>query len=128
MATVSIQEYSKVLDALEKAIALTKTHEHDSELFKLNRDGSIQRFEFCVELAWKVSVKEMGTSASSPKVALREMLQSNLISNFDRWFDYIVARNKSSHTYDDDIAAEVYLVATQFLEDGKSLLEAFKKL
>ena len=33
MATVSIQEYSKALDALEKAIALTKTHENDPDLF-----------------------------------------------------------------------------------------------
>ena len=128
MAVVSIQEYAKALSALEKAVTLTESHKNDLELYKLNRDGSIQRFEFCVELAWKVSVKEMGTNTTSPKTALREMLQNKLISNFDAWFEFVVARNKSSHTYDEDIAAQVYSVAVSFLNDGKSLLEAFKKL
>lgn len=126
MATISKQEYSKALEALEKAIHLTEENRNEPELFKLNRDGSIQRFEFCIELAWKVSVKEMGTKATSPKVALREMLQNNLISDFDLWFDFIVARNKSSHTYDDDIATEVYSMATRFLEHGKRLNKALE--
>lgn len=128
MAQMSIKEYEKALNSLEKAIELTKSHKNEPELFKLNRDGSIQRFEFCVELAWKVSAKEMGTNSSSPKMALREMLQNKLITDFDRWFDYVVERNKSSHTYDEDIAAEVYLAACQFIEDGRALLEALKKL
>lgn len=128
MAVVSIDEYSKALRSLEKAVELTRECESGSELFKLNRDGSIQRFEFCVELAWKVSVKEMGSAASSPKVALREMLQSGLISDFDQWFDYLTARNKSSHTYDEGIAAEVFAVAIQFLPDGNKLLNALEKL
>ncbi len=128
MARVSIDEYEKAILALEKAIQFTESSIKDSEQYQLNRDGSIQRFEFCIELAWKVSVKEMGTNSSSPKVALREMLQNGLIDNFDLWFDFITARNKTSHTYDQDLASEVYLVVKEFLNYGKQLLDALKTL
>jgi len=44
---VSLTELSKVLTSLEEALMVEKTD--------ISRDASIQRFEFCVELDWKVS-------------------------------------------------------------------------
>ena len=59
---------------------------------------------------------------------MREMLQEGLISDFQLWFEFVEARNKSSHTYDKKIAEEVYSNASKFLGEIDSLLEGLKKL
>jgi nucleotidyltransferase substrate binding protein (TIGR01987 family) len=122
MAQVSKDEFSKALIALEEAFEECSRSEPGTKIYKLMRDAAIQRFEFCVELAWKVSVKSLGVVATSPKPALREMFKAGLISDFNTWFDYIEARNKSSHTYDENIAAEVYSHVEHFIDDARSLL------
>jgi len=44
---VSLTELSKALTSLEETITVEKTD--------ISRDANIQRFEFCEEIAWKVS-------------------------------------------------------------------------
>jgi nucleotidyltransferase substrate binding protein (TIGR01987 family) len=125
MASVSILEYEKAL------VSLTESHaaflsQTDSKLREMLRDSVIQRFEFCCELAWKVSVKSLGLSVSAPKVALREMAKAGLIGDIQRWFDYIEARNKSSHTYDQKIALEVLGELQDFMASAQDLLVKLK--
>lgn len=122
MAVASKQELVKALASLEDAIEACKLSDPNSKQYKLARDGAIQRFEFCVELSWKVAAKFLGTAASSPKLVLREMLQNGLITDIQQWFDFIEARNKSSHTYDEEIAKEVYLALLRFPEPAKRLV------
>jgi hypothetical protein len=43
------------------------------ELHKALRDSCIQRFEFCIELSWKTSIKILGLQTRAPKPAIREM-------------------------------------------------------
>lgn len=94
--------------------------------YKITRDACIQRFEFCVELAWKTSLKALGLPATAPKPALREMAQAGLIDDFDVWFLFLEARNKSSHTYDEDVAQEVLSVCQKFISKGQDLLQKLK--
>jgi nucleotidyltransferase substrate binding protein (TIGR01987 family) len=121
VASISKIEFEKSLVALEEAFIECEDQELGSKAFKLLRDATIQRFEFCVELAWKVSVKILGHSISSPKPALREMVKSGLIENIDEWFDFVEARNKSSHSYDEEIAREVYSNVSRFIVACKKL-------
>jgi len=125
VATVSLEEYKKALEALDTAMRLTQ-EAPDGEPYKLFRDGSIQRFEFCVELAWKVSKKIMGSASAAPKTIIREMAQDGLIQDPVQWIDFIEARNKSSHTYDEKIAEEVFEVVKKFPPEGEKLLHALK--
>lgn len=111
---VSKAEFEKAVQALEVAL--------NAEKNDLNRDASIQRFEFCVELAWKTSKKFMGTNTTAPKQVIREMAQNNLISDIDFWLNAIDQRNLSSHTYNEKLAEEVYSFATNFLPKAKDLL------
>lgn len=115
---VSIEEYSKVLLSLEEALALPKTD--------IVRDATIQRFEFCVELAWKTAKKVMGTQTSAPKQVLREMAQNGFIENVELWFDFLENRNLSSHTYDQVLAEKVFASAQLFLPEGKKLKAKLK--
>jgi nucleotidyltransferase substrate binding protein (TIGR01987 family) len=110
---------------LEKALAALKIA-LNSEKTDLNRDATIQRFEFCVELSWKTAKKVMGSSSSAPKPVIREMAAQGLIADPDLWFEFLDARNDSSHTYKEEIAERVYSVAQKFFSHGESLLAKLK--
>ena len=124
------------LDPLEKAIeqlksGLNQSHENlDNELL---RDGVIQRFEYTMDLSWKmiqrylkhiVQVEE--SAIRTKKDLFREAGRLGVISNVEAWFGYYEARNETSHTYDPQIAESVFEQAELFLPDAISLLEALK--
>ena len=117
---VSLEELSKALVSLEEALTVEKTD--------ISRDASIQRFEFCVELAWKSARKVMGTSTTAPKQVIREMAQSGLIEDVEFWLKSIDQRNLSSHTYIQKLAEEVYAFAKSFLNPAKQLLTKLQGL
>lgn len=116
---VTIIEFRKALVSLEKALKEKKTD--------ITRDASIQRFEFCVELAWKSAKKVMGTSSTAPKQVIREMAQNKLINDIDIWLQAIDKRNLSSHTYNEDLANEIYDFAKLFLPVGLKLSKKLEK-
>ena len=118
MKNPSWYEFEKALKSLAVALGSEKT--------ELNRDATIQRFEFSVELAWKTAKKVMGSTATAPKVVIREMAAQNLISDTDLWFDFLDARNESSHTYKEEVAERVYAVTQRFLPEGEALLAKLK--
>lgn len=120
------QELGKALEALKEALDFAHKSQNESVVYKIARDACIQRFEFCVELSWKVSAKFMGSAAMTAKVVVREMAQAGLISSPDVWFGFIEARNRSSHTYDEEQAVIVFNVITQFLPEAESLFQKLK--
>jgi nucleotidyltransferase substrate binding protein (TIGR01987 family) len=116
--SVSFLEFEKALISLEKAIA--------EQMSDIVRDATIQRFEFCIELAWKVSKKSMGTSTASPKQVIREMAQSGYIDNIDIWLQALDQRNLSVHTYSEILAKEVHAFILSFFPELKKLLVKLK--
>ncbi len=108
-------EFKKALISLEAALSLPEDD--------VTRDASIQRFEFCVELAWKSARKVMGTASTAPKQVIREMAQADLVSDVEFWLKAIDQRNLSSHTYNERLAKEVYQFARLFLPSAQSLSE-----
>jgi len=76
------------------------------------RDSAIQRFEFCVDLVWK-SLQQMlqsehGLRPNSPKETIRMAYENKLISEPESWLSMIDDRNLTSHTYDENLAEEIY--------------------
>lgn len=75
------------------------------------RDAAIQRFEFCFELAWK-SIQERardeGLDCQSPKGCLRIAFKTSWIENEQGWLAMLDDRNRTSHTYDEDLAKAVF--------------------
>jgi len=53
---VGTVELENAITSLQNALAAPKND--------ITRDATIQRFEFCVELSWKVAKKVMGTASS----------------------------------------------------------------
>ena len=81
------------------------------------RDAAIQRFEYVFELSWKtiwVAAVYVGSSCNSPREAIKTAFRMKWIKNPDRWLEAMEARNRTSHTYDEAIARQVYRVAKKF--------------
>jgi len=78
----------------------------------LNRDATIQRFEFSFELAWKAIQKALrgeGLDAASPRNCFREAYRLGWILQEEPWLSMLEDRNLTSHTYDAKLAELVYL-------------------
>lgn len=107
------RDFIKAVDSLEIALSMPKND--------IVRDASIQRFEYCVELAWKSARRVMGTSASAPKQVVREMYRAGLIEDVELWLVAIDQRNMTSHTYNEALAEKVYGFAREFLPHAEAL-------
>ena len=76
-----------------------------SELFQLEKEGVIQRFEDTFELAWKVLKDKMENDGLildqvSPKAVVRQAYAAKYIDKPETWLRMIGDRNLMSHTYD----------------------------
>jgi nucleotidyltransferase substrate binding protein (TIGR01987 family) len=92
---------------------------------QLERDGTIQRFEYTFEIAWK-SLKRYFELNNKPKISnlkdiFREAGRQELISSVEDWFDFLKARNNTSHTYDPAVAEATYRAAVKFFPAVKDL-------
>jgi nucleotidyltransferase substrate binding protein (TIGR01987 family) len=125
---VSQDELIKAIKSLSEAITLYHSSAGGSLERKAFRDACIQRFEYCIELCWKVSVKVLGSTTAAAKPAIREMARNNLIADPNRWIDFIEARNNTSHSYDEEVAAQVFSEIEAFLPFANELLVSLKKL
>lgn len=76
------------------------------------RDGVIQRFEFCAELAWKTMreyLLDQGyTEINSPKAVIRQAFAYGMIEDADGWVRLMNDRNLTSHVYDERTAEEIF--------------------
>lgn len=95
---------------------------------EINRDATIQRFEFTFELFWKLLqaiLTEDGIMAYGPKNAIREAGKLELIESVEEWLGFLTARNLASHTYNEKLAQDVYKEAKNFL---RSLQQSFPRI
>ncbi len=95
------------LTRLKEAIDLYENQENPVLL-----DGTIQRFEFCVELGWKtlkeyLEYEKIG-EFNSPRGTIKECFRIRLIENAEQWLDMLDDRDLTSHTYDEEITKEIY--------------------
>jgi nucleotidyltransferase substrate binding protein (TIGR01987 family) len=117
------------LNSLEKAI-LSLEDILKQSVNPYIRDGVIQRFEYTFELVWKSlqrRLKDSGLTTGSPKDVFRAAFQSNLIENVEVWFEFLKSRNLTVHTYNEDVAEEVYQHAKRFPPFARKVLVALGK-
>ncbi len=77
------------------------------------RDATIQRFEYCTDLVWKVLQvyhASEGILCNSPKGCFRQALQTGLITPEDViiGLSMIDDRNLTSHIYREEVASEIF--------------------
>ena len=130
--SLSTKELKNVIASLKTSSRLLEEARNGQpqavELQKALRDSCIQRFEFCVELSWKTAVKALGLELKSPNTAIRDMARNNLIDETDTWFELLTARNKTSHTYDEDVAKEVYAITQKSIPYFEDLCQKIEDI
>jgi len=109
--------YRKALSKLSQAIKFIHESNIGAEVSSVEaeiiKEGLIQRFEYTHELGWNV-MKDFAEYQGNFEIkgsrdATREAFQMKLITQGEVWMDMILNRNKSSHTYNEETANEIYL-------------------
>ncbi len=96
----------------------------------LERDGTIQRFEYCYEILWKSAQKilrENEVPAETPKAVFRELGRLGWIENVEAWLAFQKARNETKHEYGVKHAENAYRLAKIFLPLGIQLLAVLEE-
>ncbi len=77
----------------------------------VEKAGCIQFFEITFELSWKLMkdyLDFLGYQVSSPREAIKQSYSINLLEDSGAWLDALMDRNLTIHTYDENIANDVY--------------------
>lgn len=78
---------------------------------KLEIDGTIQRFEFTIELYWKTlkrALEEQNIKVLTPKETLQKAFQLGWLMDEMAWLQMMKDRNETSHVYDQAVANRIY--------------------
>ena len=121
--SLSLQPAQDALKNLQAALNISNPSD-------LERDGTVQRFEYCYEIIWKLSQKilqENDVTAEYPKMVFRELGRLGWISNVEDWLNFQQARNDSSHEYGVVYAQKSYQLAKIFLPLALDLFAILKE-
>lgn len=120
---------SQVFDSFKKSLARLEEVLKEGKTMT-TRDAAIQRFEFTVELAWK-SIQHFlrgeKVVCRSPKECLQESFKFGLVADNPLWIKMIDDRNLTAHTYNEEVAEEVYGRFSGYVTLLVSLKEALQK-
>lgn len=127
------KRWSEKIKDLENAVSRLDETIKDSKKIELStlKDGVIQRFEFTLELSWKILktylVNEGIDCVNTPKSVVREAYKAGIIKNGEIWIEMIDDRNLTSHIYSQSMADDIYLRITKKYFKELDLLFHFLK-
>lgn len=113
------EDYSKALARLKEAVLEEPT--------EIVIDGTLQRYEFTFELAWKtmkdyLEYNGIVEDIASPRGIIQQAFASKMIRNGDIWIQMMLDRNSLSHLYDEEKSRDVYNnIKTKYLEEFENL-------
>jgi nucleotidyltransferase substrate binding protein (TIGR01987 family) len=127
------QSFQRAFGQLRSAVEISKRR----ELSELETQGLIKAFEFNHELAWKTLkdyLEDRGeTGVYGSKDAIRKAFAVGLIEDGEVWMEMIESRNRSTHTYNEEVAKRIsgairgaYLGTLEKFERQFLVLEASK--
>jgi len=99
----ALESLGSALARLGNALSQPKT--------EWTRDAAIQRFEFSFELAWRAMARcarDEGIDVASPRQAVRAAFKLGWIEDDASWLSMLDDRNRTSHTYKEKTAEEIY--------------------
>jgi nucleotidyltransferase substrate binding protein (TIGR01987 family) len=103
-SAIRLRQFDRALQRLQEAVALP--------VDSIVRDACIQRFEFTFETAWKAiqaDARVEGVDCASPRDCFRAAFRLGMLGDDEPdWLRMVEDRNRTSHTYDEEVAAEIY--------------------
>ena len=96
-----LDNYQRALTHLQGAVNLMA----ERELSDLEKQGVIQAFEFCWELAWKLMKDYLQwqgiADLAGARDATREAFRQGLVADGQVWMAMLQDRNRTAHTYNE---------------------------
>ena len=121
--TAITEQFEKALKKFREVLDLPETD--------VVRDSAIQRFEFTLDLSWKMIKafleEKKGVICASPKECFREAYRQGIIEYCELWLSFVDMRNETAHTYKEETAERIYASLSKTLEYFESLSVAVKK-
>jgi nucleotidyltransferase substrate binding protein (TIGR01987 family) len=101
----SLANLRKAMDRLREALEVPRTD-------PLVVEGTIQRFEFVIEIFWKALKRALeyeGIVVKTPRESLKQAFAAGWLSDETAWLDMLDTRNTTSHLYlHEDLVEEAY--------------------
>jgi len=120
-----LENLKKAFNVLEKAVNIENPTE-------IERGGLIQFYEMTFELAWKTIkdyVESEGLLSKSPRQAIKQAIQMEIITDGYAWLDALDDRNLTAHIYDEKtVLLIVEKIKSRYFKMIKDLLSEFEKL
>ncbi len=114
--------YEQALTTFKEALL-----EHPSQL---ERDGAIQRFEYCFDLSWKTLkrfLEKRGLmNLNSPRSVFAAAFAENIIDDEVVWSNILLKRNASVHTYNQALAENLFALLPEYYEAMQKLILMMK--
>ncbi|HYD50214.1 MAG TPA: HI0074 family nucleotidyltransferase substrate-binding subunit [Terriglobales bacterium] len=123
-------ELKRSLSQLEKAFARLREALDEPPSNPLMLDGSIQRFEFSIELFWKVMKRLLafeGIDARTPRETLQQAFQSGWLADEATWLSLLRDRNQTSHAYDEALAQAILARVRRALPEMAKTLDELRQ-
>ena len=92
--------FEKAFKLLERTLKLETPSEAE-------KGGIIQFYEVAFELSWKLIkdyLESLGFDVKSPRAAIKQAFQTDIINDGESWMKALEDRNLTSHTYNEDTA------------------------
>lgn len=101
-----------------KAFAQLSRFMEKKGLNEMEEQGLIQSFEYTFELAWKTLQDLLEEKAGyidikGPRPVLMQAFKDGYLTNGEKWMEMLKDRNRTVHTYDEEIAREIIAAITQ---------------
>ncbi len=123
---LDISSLVKAVSRLEEGLEQYTLHA-DNDIY---RDALIQRFEFTYELSHKMLKRHLEMTTASAdlidQMSFADLIRTGneqglLLHDWPQWRLYREKRNKTSHTYNEEMAKDVVSVIPDFLSDARFL-------
>lgn len=118
------EQLGQAIERLKEAVALPDD-------LDIKTDGMIQRFEFTMELFWKVlkyALELQKVEAPFPKVRLQKAFAAGWIEDESIWIAMLTDRNLTSHTYNQDTAKDIALRIPGYIGEMERLYKVLGQI
>jgi len=108
----ALGKLKQAVEYINQTLLIKDEKKLNDVLDEIVKEGLIQRFEYTHELAWNVmkdyALYQGNSMIGGSRDATREALQLKIITQGETWMEMIGSRNKTSHTYNEQTADEIY--------------------
>ncbi|MFD1851712.1 nucleotidyltransferase substrate binding protein [Oceanobacillus bengalensis] len=127
---MSDRKVMQSLNNLEKALGRLEEALQEDDMNSLYIDGTIQRFEFTIELYWKTLKRLLlieGIQTKTPRETLKHAFAAGWLENEQAWLQMLRDRNETSHVYDEEMARKIYENISSYFPEMQTTFQRLKE-